>query len=271
MELSKKGRYKLTLLFCIILAIIGIGVLYFVNWSLIIQAFQIYEGAFEVLLVISVRIIILIITTVYLFNKWFKQEAQYLSDIPFLLGLFFLILIFGKVIDLLWDLTFFTFSDDIVLLFLKFRFFTIIFEVAPLIYLGFEIIFFRLEDRYQKLKNKEYMNKLRVTLILIIICIESVAIIIAPNNTIMGMILPAIVIPSLIGIVYIFFLAYRLKRLTIVKPGVLTLGFFLYLISNILRPIIQNILGEVAMYIIIVELVDIFVFIIIFFGLFKKQ
>ena len=115
------------------------------------------------------------------------------------------------------------------------------------------------------------MNKLRVTLILIIIIIESIAIIIAPNNTIMGMILPAIVIPSLIGIVYIFFLAYRLKRLAIVKPGVLTLGFFLYLISNILRPIIQNILGEVATYIIIVELVDIFVFIIIFLGLYKKQ
>jgi len=271
MGLSKKGRYELIILICFTLAIIAVAVLYIINWSLIIQAFQVYEGAFEVLLVISIRILILAITVFYLFNKWFKQEAQYLSDIPFLLGLFFLILIFGKVIDLLWDLTFFTFSNDIVLLFLKFRFFIIIFEVAPLIYLGFEIIFFRLEDKFQKLKNKDYMNKLRAIIILIIVCIESTVVIIAPNNTTMGMILPAIVIPSLIGIVYIFFLAYKLKRLTVVKPGILTLGFFLYLLSNIFRPVIQNILGEVAMYIILAESVDIFVFLIIFLGLYKKR
>ncbi|MFX1309181.1 MAG: hypothetical protein ACFE9M_05210 [Promethearchaeota archaeon] len=270
MKLSKRGRYKLLIFTSSFLAIIGVAILYFINWALIIQAFEVYEGAFEVLIVISIRILILTITVIYLLNKWFKQEAQYLSDIPFLLGLFFLILIFGKAIDLLWDLTFFTFSTDVVLLFLKFRFFIIIFEVAPLIYLGFEIIFFRLEDRFQKLKNKDFMNKLRAALILIIVFIESSVVIIAPNNTTMGIILPAIVIPSLIGIVYIFFLAYRLKRLTMVKPGILTLGFFLYLLSNIFRPLIQNILGEVAMYVILAESVDIFVFLIIFLGLFKK-
>ena len=270
MELSKKERYKLILLTCFVLAIIGVAVLYFINWSLIIQAFQAYEGAFEVLLVISIRILILSITVFYLFHKWFKQEAQYLSDIPFLLGLFFLILIFGKAIDLLWDLTFFTFNDDVVLMFLKFRFFIIILEVAPLIFLGLEIIFFKLEDRFQKLKNKEYMNKMRMIIILIIVCVESFIVIIAPNTTIIGRILPAIVIPSLIGIVYIFFLAYRLNRLKVVKPGILAIGFFLYLLSNILRPILQYILGEVAMYIILAELVDIFVFLIIFFGLYKR-
>ena len=114
------------------------------------------------------------------------------------------------------------------------------------------------------------MNKMRVIIILIIVCVESFIVIIAPNTTILGRILPAIVIPSLIGIVYIFFLAYRLKRLKVVKPGILTIGFFLYLLSNILRPILQLILGEVAMYIILAELVDIFVFLIIFLGLYKR-
>ncbi len=271
MELSKKGRYKLVLLICIILAIIGVAVLYCINWSLIIQAFQAYEGAFEVLLVISIRILILSITTFYLFYKWFKQEAQYLSDIPFLLGLFFLILIFGKIIDLLWDLTFFTFNDDIVLIFLKFRFFIIIFEVAPLIYLGMEIIFFKLEDRFAKLKDKNYMNRLRTILIALIVIAESITIIIVPNYTILGLVLPIILIPSLIGIVYIFYMAYRLNRLKIVKPGILTIGFFLYMLSNIFRPVMQNILGETAVYVIVVELVDIFIFLVIFFGLYKKQ
>ena len=115
------------------------------------------------------------------------------------------------------------------------------------------------------------MNKLRIILIAIIVGIESCAVIIAPNNTTMGLLLPYIVIPSLLGIVYIFFLAYRLNRLNVVKPGILTIGFFLYLISNIFRPLMQNLLGEAASYIIIAELVDIFVFLVIFIGLYKKK
>jgi hypothetical protein len=267
---NKKRLYQYAILLSILLSSFGIFILYFINFPLIVKAFAEYEGALEVVITISLRILLLSIISLYLFNKWFNQEAQYLSDIPFLLGMFFLILFFGKAVDLLWDLTFFTFSEGLVLLFLKFRFFIIIFEVAPLIYLGLEIIFFRLEDRFIKLKDKKYMNKLRITLISIIISVESLSVIIAPNNTTMGMLLPYIVIPSLLGIVYIFFLAYRLNRLNVVKPGILTIGFFLYLISNIFRPVMQIILGEAASYIIIAETVDIFVFLVIFLGLYKK-
>ena len=268
---NKRKLFKYCLIGSVILSSIGVFIAYFINFSLIVKAFVEYEGALGVFLAILVRMVILSIICVYLFNKWFKQEAQYLSDIPFLLGMFFIIILFGKAFDLLWDFTFFTFSDDIVLLFLKFRYFMIIFEVAPLFYLGFEIIFFRLEDRFSRLKDKKYMDRFRLTLILIIIIIESCVVIITPNTGIMGLLLPYIVIPSLIGIVYIFFLAYRLNRLTVVKPGILTFGFFLYLISNIFRPLMQNILGESASYIIIAELVDIFVFLVIFIGLYKNK
>ncbi|MFX1315011.1 MAG: hypothetical protein ACFE9T_04055 [Promethearchaeota archaeon] len=267
----KRRLFKYTLFSSVNLSIISVLILYYLNLALIIKAFSDYEGAFEVVLIIFLRIVILSITAFYLFNKWFKQEAMYLSDIPFLLGLFFLILIFGKAIDLLWDLTFFTFNDSMVLLFLKIRFFIIILEVAPLLYLGLEIIFFRLEDRFIKLRDKRFTNKLRFRLILLVVIMESFVITIAPNNTTMGMILPCILLPSLFGIMYIFFLAYRLNRLSVVKPGILTIGFFLYMLSNIFRPLMQNILGENASYIILAELVDIFVFIIIFLGLYKKS
>jgi len=245
--------------------------LYFINYSLIAKAFAEYEGALEVVLIISFRILLLSIITFYLFNKWFKQEAQYLTDIPFLLGIFFFLLAFGKAIDIFWDLTFFTFDDPFVLLLVKIRYFIIVFEVAPLIYLGFEIIFFRLEDRFTRLKDKRYMNTLRTRLIAVIVGVESVAIIIVPNVTILGMVLPIILIPSLLGIVYIFYLAYRYNRLKMVKTKILTIGFLLYMISNILRPVMQNILGETANYIIVVELIDLCIFLVVFLGLYKKQ
>jgi hypothetical protein len=267
---DSKKRYKTLLLLSILIGIICTGGLYLFSLPLITKAFVEYEGALQVVLIISTRITILSTISYYLFHKWFKQEAQYLSDIPFLLGLFFLILIFGKAIDLLWDLTFFTFNDAIVLVFLKFRFFIIIFEVAPLLYLGMEIIFFRLEDHYTKLKDKAYMNKLRTQLIVIIVTVESIVVLIIPNFTLIGMILPMILIPSLLGIVYIFYLAYRLQRLSVVKPKILTIGFFIYLISNIFRPIMQNVIGEIASYIIVVEFVDLIIFVVIFLGLYKK-
>ncbi|MFW9895843.1 MAG: hypothetical protein ACFFD7_08565 [Candidatus Thorarchaeota archaeon] len=266
-----KNKYKISILTCICLGIIGVLLLFWLNSSLIITAFNDYEGAFEVFLVISIRIVVLSIITAYLLIKWFKQEAQYLSDIPFLLSMFFLILIFGKAVDLFWNLTYFTFNDTIVLLLLKARYFIIICEVAPLVYLGFEIIFFRLEDKYTRLRDKKYMNKLRARLIGLIFTVETVVVFSIPDVTTLGRTLPIILIPSLIGIVYIFYLAYRLNRLTVVKPKILTIGFLLYMISNIFRPLMQSILGETPSYIILVEVVDLLIFIVIFFGLYKKN
>ena len=100
MVILKKRSYKLIIFICVNLGIFGIILLYMLNSSLIVKAFNDYAGALEVVYVILIRVLILSITTFYLLKKWFKQEAQYLSDIPFLLSLFFLILAFGKAIDL---------------------------------------------------------------------------------------------------------------------------------------------------------------------------
>ena len=148
MVILKKRSYKLIIFICVNLGIFGIILLYMLNSSLIVKAFNDYAGALEVVYVILIRVLILSITTFYLLKKWFKQEAQYLSDIPFLLSLFFLILAFGKAIDLFWDLTFFTYSEFMVLFLIKIRYIIIILEVAPLIYLGLEIVFFRLEEKF---------------------------------------------------------------------------------------------------------------------------
>ncbi|MFW9822043.1 MAG: hypothetical protein ACFFE4_03865 [Candidatus Thorarchaeota archaeon] len=271
MLISLKNKYKISILTWNSLGIIGVYLLFWLNSSLIITAFSNYEGALQVVLVISIRIIVLSIITAYLLNKWFKQEAQYLSDIPFLLSMFFLILIFGKAVDLFWNLTYFTFNDTIVLLLLKARYFIIICEVTPLVYLGFEIIFFRLEDKFTKLRDKKYMNNLRARLIVLIFTVETIVVFSIPDVTMLGRTLPVILIPSLLGIVYIFYLAYRLNRLTVVKPKILTIGFLLYMISNIFRPLMQSILGETSTYIIVVEIVDLLIFVLIFFGLYKKD
>jgi hypothetical protein len=244
--------------------------LYLFSLPILIKAFIGIEGVINGVIVILARIVVLSIISYYLIHKWFQQEAQYLSDIPFLLSLFFILLLFGKSIDLYGDLTFYLFDEIITLFYLKFRYIIIILEVTPLIFLGLEIVFFRLEERYIRLKNRHYMNNLRVKIILVIFIVELLVVIIVPNSIFLGLVLPFILIPSLIGIVYIFYLAYKLNRLSVVKPKILTIGFFLYLVSNIFRPLMQNIIGENATYIFVVEFVDLIIFIVIFLGLYKK-
>ncbi|MFW9897082.1 MAG: hypothetical protein ACFFD7_14850, partial [Candidatus Thorarchaeota archaeon] len=137
--------------------------------------------------------------------------------------------------------------------------------------LGFEIIFFRLEDIFQKLRNKEYMNQLRLKLIIIIVIVEFIAVSLSPTVLILTMLLPIFLIPSFMGIVYIFVLAYRYNRLSVVKPKILTIGFSLLLASSIVRMLLFLLLGENAGWVIFVEIIDLSIYIVVFFGLYKKS
>jgi len=208
----------------------------------------------------------------YMFNRWFKQEKQYISDIPHLFGLFLLILTFGKVLDLFWDLTYFRFNEEFVLFLLRVRYFIIILTFIPLMYLSILMILYSmsLREHFKRLNNDNYRDKIAILILLIIVSIEMIAVIIAPDVFILGRILPFILIPSLVVITYIFFFAYKHQRLSQVHSLILAIGFLLYMISSIFRPVAQAIIGESAYYIILVEIVDLIVFIIIFFGLYLK-
>lgn len=268
--------YKYLLALGISLGLLTCVLLYYINISLIIKSLNEIEGLWTAVIVILFRISLLTMMTIYVFNKWFKQEKLYLSDIPHLFGLFLLLLTFGKLVDLFWNLTFFRFNQEFVLILLKIRYFIIILELLPLMYLSIVMLFYSLSlrERFIKLKDKKYVEKLTIRLLIIIAFIEMFAVIMAPNVFILGRVLPFILIPSLLVIIYIFFFAYKHKRLSEVHPLIIAVGFLLCTISSILRPLIQSMLGEslraLVMYIIIVEIIDLFVFTVIFIGLYFK-
>ncbi len=264
-----KRLYKSIILLNVTLGVIIVFLLFAFNISLINKSLNEVEGIWGVVIIISIRIILLSVMSFYVFNKWFNQEEQFISDIPHLFGLFLLLLTFGKALDLFWDLTYFRFDEEFVLFLLKVRFFIIILEFIPLMYLSIIMIFYALSlrERFKKLKNKKYTKKMTIRLLLIIVIIEIFAVIIAPDIFILGRILPFILIPSLLVIIYIFFFAYKHHRLSQVHPLIIAIGFLFYTVSSILRPVIQVIMGESAYYIILAETIDLFVFIIIFIGL----
>jgi hypothetical protein len=270
-------KYKVIYLFLLLLGVtIGVTIvilLYSFNWAIITNTYLTHEGTFIIILTIGIRIIIVSLMAIYTFYRWFKQERQYFSDIPFLFGIFFLLLIFGKLLDLFIDFSYFGLDTGLQLLIFKGRYFIAIFDLLPMIYLSIYMILISLsvKERFSKLTNEKYINKIRVWILLIIITIEVFVCIFVVNVEIAPIIYPATILPSLIAIVWLFNFAWRNQRLSQVNTFIIMIGFGLYLITSTLRPILQYLVGELPLFVIIVESIDIMIFIIIFIGFSKKS
>lgn len=270
--MNQKNQYKLIILLFILLGFITVIILYLLNLSTIILAFSTIQGMDLVVIILLIRILILFGSSIYMLYKWFKQEKQFLSDLPILFAIFFLLLTFGKMLDLFFDLTYTYFIDSLNLLVIKLRFFVIIFTVLPLIYLSITMILFRLSlnDKFQKLRDEKARNKTSLIIAIVIVILESTGVIIVADTPSISILLPAVVIPSLLVIVWLFAFSHRNKRLSQVNSFVLMIGFAAYLISQIMRPLLQRIVGINTAYINLSEIIDLIIFIVIFIGFYLE-
>jgi hypothetical protein len=270
---NKKKFYLAVILLSVVIGIISVTLLFYFNWNVIVASYLIHEGSLGVVLIISSRIIIVSGMATYTFYKWFKQEEQYLSDLPFLFGLFFLFLVFGKALDLFNDFIYFQWTEALVLLIHKIRFFIMILNFLPMIYLSSEMILFSfsLRSRFNKLTNEDKRNKISLRFIIIMLMIESLSALLAPSSRTLSIYYPIIIIPSLITIVWLFSFAFRNKRLSQVNTLILTFGFGAYLVSQTIRPLAQIMIGESPIFLIFAETIDLLVFLIIFLGFYKES
>ncbi|MFX1377531.1 MAG: hypothetical protein ACFFA4_00410 [Promethearchaeota archaeon] len=270
--MKKSNWYKLALSLGSLIGFILIFMLYFLNLPIIIQAYNEIQGMELVVIIVLVRILILLGSSMYMFYKWFKQETQFLSDLPFLFAIFFILLTFGKMIDLFFDFTYLYFTEPLNLFVIKIRYFIIIFTVLSLIYLSITMILFSLSlrDRFQNLRDESSRNKTSLLIVIIVVIVESTAVIIVPNTLSISFLLPAVVIPSLLVIVWLFAFSHKNKRLSQVNSLILMIGFAAYLLSQILRPVFQRVLGENTSYINVVEVIDLIIFGVIFLGFYME-
>ncbi len=270
---NKKKFYLTIITLSVLIGAISVFMLYYFNWNVIIQSYLTHEGALGVVLIISSRIIILSGMVIYTFYKWFKQEKQYFSDLPFLFGIFFLFLVFGKTLDLFADFIYFELNETLVLSVLKTRYFIMILDFLPMIYLSSEMILFSfsLRPKFNKLTNEESRDKISYRLIFGILFIEFIAGLLAPSVRSLTIYYPIIIIPSLITIFWLFRFAYKNKRLSQVNTLILTFGFGAYLISQIIRPLAQFIIGESDVFLIFAESIDLIIFLVIFLGFYRES
>jgi hypothetical protein len=250
-SIQKKKFYLTTILSSVILGICLIVLLYSFSWTIILESYTEYNGALV---------------------QWFKQEEQYFSDLPFLFGLFFLLLVFGKALDMYNAFIFFQVGELMVLIITKIRFIIMILDFLPMIYLSIGMILFSLslKEKNRSLRDEKRLNAVRVRIIILIIIGELTAILTINSISIISILYPIVVIPSLITIVWLFNFAYRNKRLSQVNASILWIGFSAYLVSQIVRPLVQFIIGESALFLIIAETLDLSIFVVIFIGFYKR-
>ncbi len=269
--MNKRDRYKWTILTSICIGIVAIIIIYISFISQIVEAFATLDGVWSILTVTLIKVGVVLGMGFILMRRWFRQEAQYLSDIPFLFSMFFIILGFAKFFDLLSAFSFYI-DPNIFLDLFKVRFYLIVFELLPMIYLsvGMILYYLSLKDKFSAYSDETRLDKARQKILLVILIIEVTAIMFAPTYASILTILPLLVLPSIITIVWLFAFAYKNQRLTQVHPLIIAVGFGIFLISQISRPIAQRVFGDSATWIIFSETFEIIVFMIIFTGLLLK-
>ncbi len=270
--MEKRRKYLLILIVGICIGIVVVSLLYLINMDIMETTITTIDGAFLVLIALIIRISILAGMALYLFIRWFSQEEIYTSDLPFLFGMFFLVLMFGKLLDILTNFLYPSVSPEVYLTYLKIRQLSVIGTLAPMIFLSIMMIFTLLQvnGKIKKYNDSKEINIISLKILVLIAIIEAIIIIITPNTIFAGINFAIFVVLSLLVITWIFYFSYHNKRLSQVHPLIIAIGFTGYLFSNVLRPIAQNIIGENALFIVITEIIDIIIGLVIFFGYVKK-
>jgi hypothetical protein len=259
-------KYSLILLCSLVSALFVI--IFFLFWPALSGAFLLVKDIWLVVLIGVFRIVSYFIMCLIVFRKWFKQEKIYLSDAYFLFGIFFLIYTYAKIFDLFWYFAYSSenFNEDFLLYILKMRFFVIILNALPLIFLGLEVILSFIEVYNHKTWSARQKFRYKYYIIVSYFGLVSLLIILAPDRSTLYILLPVIVLGTAIGLVIMFLFMYRNRHLSHVNGLIIGIGFIGVIITSFIRVIIPL---EV-LFILLIELLDFAVYTIIFIGFMTK-
>ncbi|MBY9010754.1 MAG: hypothetical protein KGD70_00090 [Candidatus Lokiarchaeota archaeon] len=266
---SKKKQFLYGILTIILVLSIVFSVLFSVNWSILVNTILTIEGLWIGVVAIILRILVLGIMSFFLFRKWLRQEAIYISDAYFLFGAFFGILTCAKIYDLFFNLGIISedFSTEFMLLLAKIRFFVIIVNLIPILYIGLDAILIYINMNKNKEMNKEQFSKMRLRIMFGFVLVTALVIILAPSINFLNLVFPFITVLIYIAIAFMFLFMYKNKRLVQANGLIIGIAFICFLVSNLIRTILVN---ASFSYGIFAELIDIGVNLFMFIGFISK-
>jgi len=268
---AKKIKYRWYLIGSVVIIGIIFTFLYVIFWSTISYSLTQLPNTILSVIASLIRIVVLGIMSLILFIKWFKQEAIYTSDAYFLFALFFMVLTCGKIFDLHYNLLLVSelHNDTFLLVFLKIRFFLIVLNLLPVLYIGLQAIL-TLSSAYIKEMSKARFNKIRSWILFIFAVVFSIIIVLATNISFLITVLPFFTILIYIALAIMFLFMYKNEHLSQANGLLIGIAFFAFVVSNIFRAIMSVYALDTPSIFFIIEGVDIFVNFLMFIGFIKK-
>lgn len=269
--MRRKKRFFIIGLMITSIVVINLSLISFImNIATIQNALNEHELLGTLMIVVLSRIGITASISVYIYYTWLRNENIFFGDAKFLFGTFFIFLAFAKAFDIFYYLLYYSFTEAENFLILKLRYLLVVTNLAPMLYFGIYIILFSRHDKNPKYGNAEFLNTRRNQIMLGLLGIMYGAVILAPNADVLPILLPLMVLPSLMTIVYIFYIAFKQRILSDINPIILMVGFFGYFATNISRPLLQILIGSNEGFAIVAEILDIVVFTVILLGFIIK-
>ncbi len=178
--------------------------------------------------IMGTRVAVLLCFTTMLFIQWFKTEKKSIRDFKFLFGLLFFFLACGKLFDIFFcfkmgELEVLTAPEYLPLL--KLRWILIIANTIPLFSLLVFVWF------YKSIKKQILFNG-------IFIVISSLLVIFAPSYVFLQGVFIVMLLPVMILSDITFFNLHRHKRLPQFHSLLMGVSLLLYLIMQILHPVL---------------------------------
>jgi len=268
---AKKIKYKWYLIGSIVVIGTIFTFLYVIFWSTISYSLTQLPNTMLSIIASLIRIVVLGIMSLLLFIKWFKQEAIYTSDAYFLFALFFIILTYGKIFDLHYNLLLVSelHDDAFLLVFLKIRFFLILLNLLPVLYIGLQAIM-TLASAYIKEMSKARFNNIRSWILFIFAVVFSIIIVLAASISFLITVLPFFTILIYIALAIMFIFMYKNEHLSQANGLIIGIAFFAFVVSNIFRSIISVYALDTPSIFFMIEGVDIFVNFLMFIGFIRK-
>jgi len=253
---GKKKKFLYRIL-AVNLALLAVFVLLFSFYGPIL-ATTIFENEIG-FIAITIRILILGFMSFFLYRKWLRQEAIYISDAYFLFATFFGIFTWAKVYDMIYN--------PAVISGLFERFFIIIANLMPILYIGLDAVLVYINMNTNKDMKKKQFNKLRLRVILIFVLITMSVVVLAPTLGFLNLFSPLITIVSFVSIAFMFLFMYKNKRLSQANGLIIGIAFICFIASSLIRTIL---ISTNIYYSIIAEIIDIGVNLLMFTGFITK-
>ena len=169
----------------------------------------------------------------------------------------------------------FGFSYYLILNIIKLRYFILTLSILPLFLSGFYLYLFRLNLRKPDLNRERLSKKLTVLFSILYFPVFFIIIIFLNDITMFSYVGALMTLSSLSFVIWVFLTAYKGKILSEINSLIISIGFICYLISNLILPILTNVIGPTSLEGeriggLILELGTLFSMIIIIIG-FKKK